>query len=232
MARRAGRPRAGQEALTRGRILDAALRLVDEEGMGALSMRRLAGELGVDPMAIYHHLPNKKAVLSGLVEAVFSGMRVPDEIGREAGWEERVRAWARAFRGVVLAHPNLVTYVVSTPEAAASATLESTEELYAAFEEAGMAPGKIVRATDLVVDYVNGFALAEASGALGGPDERREMLALLDSLPEDRLPAMRRTLRAVAGDELKADFEFGLRTILAGLEDAPGGRRGEAARPR
>ena len=231
MARRAGRPRVGQEALTRVRILDAALRLVDEEGMGALSMRRLAGELGVDPMAIYHHVPNKKAVLSGLVENVFSEMRVPDGTGREGGWKERVRVWARDFRALVLAHPNLVSYLVSNPDAVATATLESTEELYAAFEEAGMQPGTVVRATDLIVDYVNGFALAESSGALGGPDERREMLNLLDSLPEDVLPAMRRTLRAVAGDDLVADFEFGLRIILAGLEYASGGLCEEAVRP-
>ena len=65
--KRGGRPRAGQEALSRGRILDAALRLVDEEGMGALSMRRLGAELGVNPMSIYHHLPGKGAVVSGLV---------------------------------------------------------------------------------------------------------------------------------------------------------------------
>ncbi len=73
---RGGRPRAGQEQLSRGRILEAALRLVDEEGMGALSMRRLGAELGVNPMSIYHHLPGKDAVISGLVELVFSGMRV------------------------------------------------------------------------------------------------------------------------------------------------------------
>ena len=78
MARRVGRPRAGEEALTRGRILVAALSLVDEEGIEALSMRRLAKELGVDPMAIYHHLPNKRALLSALVGQVFSGMRVPE----------------------------------------------------------------------------------------------------------------------------------------------------------
>ena len=61
MGRRLGRPKAGQELLTRERILDAALRLVDEQGMAALSMRRLAAELGVDPMALYHHLPGKAA---------------------------------------------------------------------------------------------------------------------------------------------------------------------------
>ena len=66
-----GRPRRGRERLTRERILRATLRVVDEDGMGALSIRRLAAELGVDPMAIYHHLPGKEAGLSGMVEMVY-----------------------------------------------------------------------------------------------------------------------------------------------------------------
>ena len=215
MARRTGRPKAGEERLTRERILEAALSLVDEEGMEALSMRRLAKELGVDPMAIYHHLPNKRALLSGVVEKAFSGMRVPDGAG---DWRERVRAWARAFREVARAHPRLVPHLASYPEAAAEATLESTEELYAAFEAAGMTPEEIVVAVGVVVDYLNGFALAEASGAVGEPDEHREMLEMLDARPEGELPAMRRTFLALADEDLTTDFEFGLQVVLAGLE--------------
>ena len=217
MARRAGRPKAGEEPLTRERILEAALSLVDEDGIEALSMRRLAKELGVDPMAIYHHLPNKRALLSGLIEKVFSEMRVP-EPEETGGWRERVRAWARAFRDVARVHPKLVPYLASYPEAAAEATLESTEELYAAFEAAGMPPRKIVGAVGVVVDYLNGFALAEASGALGEPDEQREMLAMLDARPQRVLPAMRRTFEALPGEDLGTDFEFGLEVVLAGLE--------------
>src|SRR4028119_235068 len=97
MARRAGRPRAGEEPLTRKRILEAALSLVDEEGIGSVSMRRLAKELGIDPMAIYHHLPNKRALLSALIEEVFSKMRAPGP-GKSEDWRERVRTWAWAFR--------------------------------------------------------------------------------------------------------------------------------------
>ena len=221
MARRAGRPRAGEETLTRERIVSTALSLVDEEGIEALSMRRLAKELGVDPMAIYHHVPNKRALLSGLVERTFSEMRVPEP---EGSWRERVRAWAHAFRDVARAHPKLVPHLASYPEAAAEATLESTEELYAAFEAAGMLPGEILGAVGVVVDYVNGFALAEASGVLGEPDEQREMLAMLDARPQG-LPAMRRTFAALAGEDLASDFEFGLEVVLAGLE-ATAGRRG------
>ncbi len=224
MVRRTGRPKAGEEPLTRGRILKMALSLVDEHGMEALSMRRLAKELGVDPMAIYHHVPGKRALLTGLIEEVFSEMRVPASRQTGEDWRERVRGWARAFRGVARAHPNLISYLPTNPEAAAAATLDSTEELYAAFEAAGMPPRTIVRAADLVVDYLNGFALAEASGALGEPDEQREMLAMLDARPQGGLPAMRRTLEALAGENLGTDFEFGLEVVLAGLE-ATCGRR-------
>jgi len=225
MARKAGRPRAGEETLTRERIVGAALSLVDEEGMEALSMRRLAKELGVDPMAIYHHLPNKRALLSGLIEKAFSGMRVPGS--EETGdWRERVRRWARAFREVARAHPKLVPHLASYPEAASEATLESTEELYAAFEAAGMTPTRILGAVGVVVDYLNGYALAEASGALGVPDEQREMLELLDSRPQGELPAMRRTLEALSGENLGTDFKFGLDVLLAGLE-ATAARRGK-----
>ena len=217
MARRTGRPRAGEETLTRERIVKAALSLVDEEGLEALSMRRLAKELGVDPMAIYHHVPNKRALLSGLIEEAFSGMRVPEPEG-VGDWRERVRAWARAFREVARAHPKLVPHLAAYPETAAEATLESTEELYAAFEAAGMAPRRIVGAVGVVADYLIGFALAEASGALGEPDEQREMMAMLDARPRGELPAMRRTLEALSGEDLGTDFEFGLEVVLAGLE--------------
>ena len=217
MARRTGRPRAGEEALTRERIVEAALSLVDEQGMEALSMRQLAKELGVDPMAIYHHLPNKRALLSGLIEKAFSGMRVPEP--EDTGdWRERVRRWACAFREVARAHPKLVPHLASYPEAASEATLESTEELYAAFEAAGMTPTQIVGAVGVVVDYLNGYALAEASGVLGEPDEQREMLEMLDARPRGELPAMRRTLEALSGEDLETDFEFGLEVVLAGLE--------------
>jgi len=225
MARRVGRPRAGEEPLTRERILGAALSLVDEKGIESLSMRRLAKELGVDPMAIYHHLPNKRALLSALVEEVFSEMRVPGPV-KTGSWRERVRAWACAFRDVARAHPKLVPHLATYPEAAAEATLESTEELYEAFEAASMSPIQIVGAVGVVVDYLNGFALAEASGALGVPDEQRDMLKLLDDRPQEELPAMRRTLEALPGEDLGTGFEFGLEVVLAGLE-ATASRRDE-----
>jgi TetR/AcrR family tetracycline transcriptional repressor len=87
-------------------------------------MRRLAAELGVDPMAIYYHLPGKRAVLSGLIEDVFAELRVPSAGGT---WRDRVRGWARAYRDLARAHPNLVLHLVSNAEAGATAALEASE---------------------------------------------------------------------------------------------------------
>ena len=212
--RKAGRPRAGEEPLSRARILRAALGLVDDEGIGALSMRRLAGRLSVDPMAIYHHLPGKDALVSGLVETVFAEMRVSDSGDR---WQDRVRGYARAYRDLARSHPNLAVHLVSDPPAAAAATLEANEALYEALAASGMEARDVVRAADLVVDYVNGFALAESAGPLGDLDDRRESLERLVERPAETTPTMARVLDEISGEELPVDFEFGLDVILAGL---------------
>jgi TetR/AcrR family transcriptional regulator, tetracycline repressor protein len=228
---RGGRPRAGQEALSRGRILDAALRLVDEEGMGALTMRRLGAELGVNPMSIYHHLPGKDAVISGLVELVFSGMRVRYSEG--SSWQDRVRAWAEAYRGLVRSHPNLVLEIVSNAAAATEAVLLVNEPLYGALDESGLPPAEVVRAADSVVDFVHGFALAEGAQPLGHPFDRRELLERLEAGIADGLPATSRVFGALTRDEACYDFDrgfdAGLVILLKGIEASAvdAGRFGE-----
>ena len=218
--RRGGRPRAGQEALSRGRILDAALRLVDEEGMGALSMRRLGAELGVNPMSIYHHLPGKGAVISGLVELVFSGMRVRYSDG--SPWQDQVRAWAETYRDLVRSHPNLVLEIVSSAAAVTEAVLLVNEPLYAALGEAGLPPAEVVVVADSVVDFVHGFAIAEGAQPPGHPFDRRELLEHLETGAANVLPTMRRVFRALTADEARYDFDrgfdAGLDILLKGIE--------------
>src|SRR5262245_20185259 len=126
MVRKPGRPRAGQAPLTRERILAVALRLVDEHGIYALSMRRVASELDVDPMAIYHHLPGKRAVLVGIIELAFAELQVSSHQGMS--WQDRVRAFALAYYDLVRAHPQLALYLVSNLEVGADAALAATEQ--------------------------------------------------------------------------------------------------------
>lgn len=217
---RGGRPRAGQEALSRGRILDAALRLVDEEGMGALSMRRLGAELGVNPMSIYHHVPGKDAVISGLVELVFSGMRVRYPDGSH--WQARVRAWAQDYRDLVRSHPHLVLEIVSSAATVTETVLLVNEPLYAALDEAGLPPAEVVQAADSVVDFIHGFALAEGAQPPERPFDRRELLERLEAGAADGLPATSHVFRALTREESRYDFdrgfEAGLGILLKGIE--------------
>src|SRR5262245_41029454 len=112
-------PRPG---LTRERIREAALRVVDAAGPEGLSMRRLAAELGVDPMAVYHYFPGKRAILLALVEDVFAAMGPIDSTAR---WQDQLREWARAYRALARAHPGLALSIVGDPEAVGIAALHS-----------------------------------------------------------------------------------------------------------
>jgi TetR/AcrR family tetracycline transcriptional repressor len=167
-------------------------------------------------MAIYHHLPGKEAVVSGLVEVVFAEIQMPP--AGSGRWQDRVRDFARSYRELAQAHPNLVLHLVRNAAAGATATLEAGEALYEALDVAGLPPRTVVRAADMVVDYANGFALAEFAGPLGQPGDRRELLTQLKAREDEHFPTMRRVFGALTEDELGADFEFGLDVLIRGLE--------------
>jgi TetR/AcrR family tetracycline transcriptional repressor len=206
--------RAGQDPLTRDRIVDAALRLIDEVGLDRLSMRRLGAELGVDPMAVYHHVPNKDALLEAVVHRVFSEMPAPPPDGP---WPDRVRRWADTYRSVAQAHPNLVLRIVSDPGAVAVAAVLANEALYAALDDAGLAPGDVVRAADLVVDYVNGYVLGQVAAEHASADAVAAFHAALDAQPAGAVPVQRRLLAQPGTGAGRDSFGFGLDVIVAGL---------------
>lgn len=216
MARKPGRPKVGAEILSRERILAAALQLVDANGVEQLSMRRLASVLGVDPMAIYRHVPDKAAVINGMVEMVFGEFQVPTVVSSD--WRDKVRAFAAAYRAVTHAHPHLVVYIVTHIEASGPAVLAVGEYLVAALGETGLPPIKIVTALNLIVDFLNGFVLGESTGMMGQAGEYRDLYALLESLPADRYPAMRATYGALDEATLQAHIHDELELILAGIE--------------
>jgi TetR/AcrR family transcriptional regulator, tetracycline repressor protein len=227
MARRPGRPTAGSERLSRERVVAAALARIDREGMAALTIRGLAADLGVDPMAIYHHVPGKAALVEAVVEAVFGGLR-PAPAG-DLAWPERVRRFARGYRTVVRSHPHLIRHVVAHAAAAPPAAMAAADDAYAALEAAGLPPEAVVRGVDLLVDWVHGFALAEADVLTGGGGAGRAAAAArLAAAPGAEAPALRRAVAAVLDGgggaafatveaDLDASFAFGLEVILGGL---------------
>jgi TetR/AcrR family tetracycline transcriptional repressor len=205
----------GRSVLTGERIVSTALGVVDRDGLDGLSMRKLAGELGVDPMSIYHHIPNKEALLRALVEQVFASMAVPSQNG---DWKRRVHRWAETYRGITAAHPNLVLRIVSDPATVAVAAVHVNESLYAAIEASGLPSRMIVRAADLIVDYVNGYALAFAPPIVEGVDARAAFKAELDARPPEHTATQRRLFADTGRLDHRDSFRFGLDVILAGLD--------------
>jgi AcrR family transcriptional regulator len=141
------------------RIVDAACRIVERDGLGGLSMRKLGAELEVDPMAVYHHVADKRELLALVTARTIGGMAPPDPA---APWDIRVRQWATRYWELVVGHRELTLAGLADPVIAAGG-LPSTEPLVAAIADSGL-PADLVEPTAfIVVDAVHGAALGVGS---------------------------------------------------------------------
>ncbi|BBH63593.1 hypothetical protein ACTI_02780 [Actinoplanes sp. OR16] len=95
-------------------ILKSALRIIDADGVASLSMRRLAADLGVNPMSLYHHVPGKAALLDGVTRLVTDGARHIEPAG--GTWQEQLRQLAYEFRTLSLAHRNLIRHAFASDD--------------------------------------------------------------------------------------------------------------------
>lgn len=210
MARKRGRPRISDVPLSRQRILETALRLVDAHGIEALNMRGLAAALEVDPMAIYHHVPGgKDALLSGLVELVFADLRTPQLDG--VTWEEQVLACAHVYYEVVRAHPYLIWYITGNVALVEQAFFSANnEQLYAALFNAGLDAAEVLHAASLIVDYLHGYSLGDIHPVDQNAWEH------LEQTVSDEFPLTRRVL--AAAQPQSPSLDYGLRIILKGIK--------------
>jgi AcrR family transcriptional regulator len=103
---------SGDGKITRELVLATALEIIDRDGAEALSMRRLAAALDRDPMILYRHAAGKAALLDGVVEAVLAQLRVDPA---DPDWAAQLRAVARGYRALALAHPHVVPLLVTRP---------------------------------------------------------------------------------------------------------------------
>jgi TetR/AcrR family transcriptional regulator, tetracycline repressor protein len=220
-SRKPGRPRTGEGALTRERVLRTALAFLDREGGESLSMRRLAAELNVDPMAIYHHVSGKDALIAGVVELMFAELRLPDTA--TGFWQDQIRSIAHAYRALAAAHPNLVIYMATNPEVDTALSRPVNEALYAALLSANIPPRTAFHAVNLLVDFLNGYALGESTGQLADGSEREGRRLLLEEELGTQFPATQEIMRQVAVQDLRANFDAELDLVLAGIQvQSPG----------
>ncbi len=201
---------AQRGSLSQQRIVDAAMVMLDRDGEKGFSMRRLAAELDADPMALYHHIPNRKALMQAVLEALMRDCTLPQPQG---SWQIRVRALCHALRDLAHRHPGCFQVYVSF-EDWVPAEHHVYEAFYAALRDGGFSSKTNVRAVRLLFAYVETFAIEEITGWMAPEDS--ELLA--KSLEGGSFPVSEALIADIAKMDVDDEFAFGLDVLLRGLE--------------
>ena len=204
------RQRGERAGLTREQVLDAALDLVDESGLPGLTMRALGARLGVEAMTLYHYVPNKDALVDGMVERVFTAAAPPSAPG--ADWRAHLRRYAHDLRAMLLRHPGVLPAIVRP--AVTPATLDAVESGLRTLRSGGFPLGMAVDALNSLTLFVLGHAAAEVGiGTSTGPGSA-DWLASLDA---QRYPLLLESVRSGAGTSDASRFTFAVDSLLAGF---------------
>jgi AcrR family transcriptional regulator len=201
--------------LTRERIVDAALRLMDAEGLEAVTMRRVAREVGVEAMSLYHHVRDKDDLLQAVCDRVMAGFDFPEEGG---DWATRCKAGARSWRRLLQAHPDVMRLFAEThgPSPSSPESLRPTEYALGLLREGGLSDRDTVQAFHAFGGYIQGFVMMEG-GAINGTDpETHERFAA--QVPAEVFPVLSAVGRYFAECHADEQFEFGLDLMLRGLQ--------------
>ena len=218
-------PTGRRPPLTREQVLTAALKIIDEDGVEALTMRRLGQALDRNPMGIYRHAADKDALLDGVVEQVLAELviRHQPDTGAEQDWETALRRTAHAFRQLALAHPHVVPLLVTRSMSGPLAqrplgTLRPFEELLEVFITAGFDPHGALHATRLFTGFLYTHIQDELQQRLDNPDETDDLLRLgLHRLPITQFPRLRSLATVLATYDGATELDEGLAIVLAGL---------------
>ncbi len=215
-------PRPAKEPLTRERIVDAAMRLIVEHGYDAVSMRKIAQELGTGPASLYAHVANKSELDQLLVDRAAQQMKLPGEPDPER-WQEQLKGAMREMLRVMRANPGVARAAIGQVPLGEQSML-MTEKILAILKSGNLPDQAAAWAVDLIPLYVAAVSFEETvqNAATWTVDDIdnfvTEMRGYFAALPADRFPftvALATPLTSGAkGDER---FEFGITVITAGL---------------
>lgn len=202
--------------LSRQRLIDACVRIVDAEGAGAVTMRRLGAELGVDPTAVYRHFRDKDELLAATADRLL--IEALDGLELSGRWKADLRALALRMRAVYLAHPGLAQ-LVATATAPLPNEARLSEAALAITRSAGFPDAEAVASFEVVEAYVLAVSSMDAATVGNSSDAWRSSYA---ALPREDYPNL-----AAVGDRLYRDdaarFEHGLDLLLDAIERRRGG---------
>ena len=193
----------------------AAVDIIERDGADALSMRRVAAELGAATMSLYNHIANKSAMLDSVAEYIMADMAFAAD--PELDWREQTRGLARTFREIVRRYPRCVQVVISREPSSANG-LGTLELVLGVVRKAGFEGATAVRVMHAFQSYIFGTLMREASLAERRPpskDAFEQALACAD------LPNVRALLPELIDRDFDGEFEFGLDLLIGALAALP-----------
>ena len=204
--------------LRKERVLRAAMSLADRGGIDALSMRKLAQELGVEPMSLYNHVRDKEDILDGIVDVVISEIEVPTS-GHD--WKTSVRETIMAARTVLLRHP-WAPRVLESRKNPSLATLQYFEAVMAILRRSGFSVAMTHHALHVLGSRILGFTqelFKDSDQMASGPEAVAMFAQIADKIPYGIEMAMAVSHDGgLGGCDDDVEFAFALDLILDGLE--------------
>jgi AcrR family transcriptional regulator len=200
---------------TRDEIASAALGIVDESGLGALSMRSLATALGTGPMTVYNYVAGKEGLEELVVAAVVADVPVPEPT---RDWRHDVHALATAMWRGVRAHPAAIPLVLTRRMSSATG-FAIADALVDALERAGLTDQDRLYAFHAVLGFVTGAAQAELAGPLarGRSTDAKDAAARIGAVAGQRFPHIEALSQVAMRTSVEDDFDGGLRMLLDGI---------------
>ena len=204
--------------LSRERVLRAAIDLADAEGIGSLTMRRLAQELGVEAMTLYYYVANKQDILAGMVDVVTSEIELPDAAG---DWKAAIRRTAISEHELLIRHPWAASLILSVKQASAP-RIRYMNWILGTLREAGFSADQTDHAYHALESHIIGFTLWEVGMDLGTREDLRTLAAsFLEEFPAAEYPYLTEHIHQHLKERRPDDegsYAFGLDLILDGLE--------------
>jgi TetR/AcrR family tetracycline transcriptional repressor len=196
----------------------AALAIVDRDGLDKLAMRALGRELGADPMAAYHYVPNKTALLDGVVEAVWAKLVLADIT--DEPWPDQLRAAGWAILATLRRHPRAQPIMASRPNVSA-AGMRMADHVLGLLILAGLSTQEALLTLNSTGEYVLGHVLAQTGALLpAGVSGEADVGTYVSVAEQGQLPHLRCVLAGSELNQINGDrlFENGLDLIISGIE--------------
>jgi len=210
------------ERLTKATVVERALRLADDEGLEAVTIRRLAQVLGVTPMALYWHFKNKDELLLGIVDHMLAGVRV--DRADTGAWQPQLRAMVDVLVDLMRDHPSLSDLLFSVEKSRSKSFTRATDDALALLTRGGFTVQESYWVASQLLHGAIGLVAAQPDcpsivPQAQAPEWRRQRRLELERLPADEFP-MLIAFSATYKDEPDPDryFRFGVDLLMSGVE--------------